>query len=346
VSVRVTVVGGGRIGLLRASLLARMGHEVTIVDPHLDPRAVPWPTSPDLAGAPADPAVWIIATPTATHLDRLREIVARCPDAAVLVEKPVCSPEQLDALRALIAEHPGVVLEVASQYQDSVAIRALGHEARIRPRHALTVSFVKDRRPDEARGRFTDRIAGVLGYEWPHLYAIARALGATGDDLVPTDPDARRLELVDEGGSLVEARFAAVCADGRDLVLHSRIAGASPSVPLEPDDDPACDPANHRVVRFSDGRERITLWLAPSYADERTFPRARTALLVHETPDGRRVRTIPDDPLRVSMRDALLRLVTRRPRRIDVDLDMIEHTRLLLGSRAVPVVGGDAGSRA
>jgi hypothetical protein len=338
-TVRVAVVGAGRAGRLRASLLTGMGHAVTLVDPRLDPRREALPACLDIACAP-DPDVWIVATPTETHLDRLREIVARCPDAAVLLEKPACSPAQLGGLRDLLARHPSVALEVASQYRDSVAIRVLAHEARVRPGHALTVSFVKDRRPDEARGRSTDRIAGVLGYEWPHLHAVARALGASRADLLPTDPGTRRLELVEEGGSLVEARFASVCADGRELTLHSRVAGASRAVPLRADDDPACDPANHRVVRLADGRETITLWLAPSSAGERTFPPARTAVLVHATADGRRVRRIPDDPLRTSTRDALLRLVARRPRRIDVDLDLIEHTRLLLGARAV----GDAGT--
>ena len=339
---RVTVVGGGRIGRLRASLLVGMGHEVELVDPQLDPRAEALPVHADVASAPGGPTVWIVATPTATHLGMLREIVARDPSAAVLVEKPVCSPEDLPALRALLAEHPRLVLEVASQYQDSIAIRALGHEARIRPSHSLSVSFVKDRRPDEARGRFTDRVAGVLGYEWPHIYAIARSLGVTGDDLRETAAARSALDLRELDGHLVEARYGTTCASGRAITLHSRIAGASALVDAGGWGDARCDPANHRVVRLDDGRERITLWLSPSYASATTFPPGQTALLVHEGPAGHRVRSIPDDPLRISMRDSLLRLATRRPRRIDIDLDMIEHTDLLLelGSPATPELSG------
>ncbi|OQJ61362.1 hypothetical protein DZF92_07735 [Clavibacter michiganensis subsp. insidiosus] len=326
----MTVVGGGRIGRLRAVLLVGMGHDVELVDPELDPRAESLPVHRDVASAPDGPAIWIVATPTAAHLRTIRDIVAREPSAAVLVEKPICSPEDLPALRALLAEHPSLVLEVASQYHDSIAIRALGHEARIRPSHALSVSFVKDRRPDEARGRFTDRVAGVLGYEWPHIYAIARSLGVTGDDLRDTSPSRSSLDVLAPDGHLVEARYATTCASGRAVMLHSRITGASGLVPADGWGGDGCDPANHRVVQLDDGRERITLWLSPSYASATTFPRGRTALLVHEGPGGDRVRTIPDDPLRISMRDSLLRLVTRRPRRIDIDLDMIEHTDLLL----------------
>ncbi|CAQ02331.1 hypothetical protein B5P19_06305 [Clavibacter sepedonicus] len=338
----MTVVGGGRIGRLRAALLVGMGHDAEIVDPQLDPRAEPFLVHPDVASAPGAPAVWIVATPTSTHLRIIREIVAREPAAAVLVEKPVCSPEDLPALLSLLAEHPDLVLEVASQYQDSIAIRALGHEARIRPHHALSVSFVKDRRPDEARGRFTDWVAGVLGYEWPHIYAIARSLGVAGDDLRETAPGRSALDLADVDGYLVEARYATTSGSGRDVTLHSRIAGASELVPADGWGEARCDPANHRVVRLDDGRERITLWLAPSYASSTTFPSAQTALLVHEGPDGHRVRDIPDDPLRISMRDSLLRLVIRRPRRMDVDLDMIEHTDLLLelGSPPTPELSG------
>ncbi|QHC56878.1 Gfo/Idh/MocA family oxidoreductase [Rathayibacter tanaceti] len=324
----IAVVGGGRIGALRVAMLVEAGHRVVVVDT-APVRAMPVPVHRNVHDAFPDPDLWIVATPTAAHLPALASILRRDPCAAVLLEKPACTSPQLESFRELLDRHPLACIEVVSQYQDSAAVLALARAAD--PRADLVVSFVKDRTLDEARGRFRDPIAGVLGYEWPHLYAIARSLGVSADDLQTFDPDRSRVDFVDDGGYLLEARWETTCHDGRRLILHSGIAGGSSRLFQ-------CgggDPSNYRLVRSTtaSGAEH-SLWLTPSGAADASLAATRKCLLVTEPrAGGRRVTTIVDDPLRTSMSRAITRLTARQPRDVRRELDVIEHTEMLLRLR-------------
>jgi len=324
----IAVVGGGRIGALRARILGRLGHRTLMIDPLRAPTAVA-PVFRDVRDVCPSPDVWIVATPTAAHVAALAAILERDPGAAVLVEKPACPPGQLSTLRELLARHPRAAVEVASQYQDSSAVHTLARAAG--PDADLVISFVKDRRPDEARGRFRDPVAGVLGYEWPHLHAIARTLGIPRADLLTFDSDRSRFRFVEEGDYLVEARFDTICRDGRRLVLHSGITGDSSRLHAVV----GADPSNYRLVRaVGASNVQHSLWLTPSRASDAAPPSAGECLLVTEAPTGRRrVTKMLDDPLRTSMEQSIRRLVSGAPRDVEGDLDVIAHTEMLLGLR-------------
>ncbi|MCS5524743.1 Gfo/Idh/MocA family oxidoreductase [Curtobacterium flaccumfaciens pv. oortii] len=329
----IAIVGAGRIGSLRASILVEEGFPVIAIDPR-PPCNAGLETVPNIGEVQTLPAAWIIATPTSTHLRVLTQIMRRDPTAAVLVEKPACTPEQLTRLRELLLLHRHCAIEFASQYCDSAAVRALVEETQ--PGADVVISFVKDRRREEEMGRFRDSVSGVLGYEWPHLYSIARALGVLHSDLNPVDPDKSMLSVIDDDGYLVEARWETTGADGRRVVLHSGINGAESHLL----DTCAPDPSNYRLVQTNntDGRTS-TLWLAPSRLARDRTPRARNSLLVCDSSGRRRLRTIAHDPLRSSMLAALERLIEGCPRENQSGLEAVEHITLLLNLRSRAVQG-------
>jgi predicted dehydrogenase len=105
--------------------------------------------------------MWSVCCPTADHLPVLRAILAKNPEARVLLEKPACQGHEIDAFTALLASHRNARVMVTDQYQHARVLDVLTDlmgrlEPDAIPDH-VAITFTKDRTGDIARGRFIDR---------------------------------------------------------------------------------------------------------------------------------------------------------------------------------------------
>ncbi|WP_328609541.1 Gfo/Idh/MocA family oxidoreductase [Amycolatopsis sp. NBC_00345] len=232
----VCVVGYGVAGHLHESLMRDWGARVSVVEagPVADPPARLWP-SLDQVPRPHQVDVWSVCTPTDTHLPTVRMILGRCPDARLIVEKPLCRPGELDEFAALLAAHPSARLVLVDHYRYAVAPKVLSRlraeSAGEAPVSAVRVSFAKDRRADAATGRFVDRAFGVFGYEWLHMIACLRGVLAPGQFAEYLATPVARCDLrVGAEEDLIPnaARETTRLGDGCEIDMFSTVVGAAP----------------------------------------------------------------------------------------------------------------------
>ncbi|TMR02259.1 hypothetical protein ETD83_12850 [Actinomadura soli] len=214
---KIVVVGIGMIGSRHAAIFREAGHEVVTVDPrggadHGRLSELPFPSSVD---------AWVIATPTAAHLPALGEILRRCPDARVLLEKPACYPTEIADLVRTVRRHPRSRIVVNDVYGHSEAVRRFAESVRrlseSDPITKVTVEFTKNRELDVANGRFVDTQYGEAGYEFFHMLSILRSV-------LPADTYRRYLRTLP---ALVtpEMRVRTSTEDLPDIELYASSAG-------------------------------------------------------------------------------------------------------------------------
>ncbi|GAA3861911.1 hypothetical protein [Streptomyces sedi] len=254
------VVGYGVAGRLHTAILEDLGVRLTITDPHrrdLPERHRGFTAHVDElpAGVVDGIDLWSVCTPTADHLPLpvVRAILARRPDARVLLEKPACRAEEIDVFADLLTRHPRARVVVNDQYRHSAALPALS-DLRDRlapdtPIDRVAVTFTKERRGDIDAGRFVDRDYGVLGYEWPHMLAVLDGVLPTPlmRDYVASDPASSQLWATYDPELFVTAlteRTSVKRHDGGSLPVdlassilgaqHSAGPGARSTHPLAP----------------------------------------------------------------------------------------------------------------
>ncbi|SDT68135.1 Gfo/Idh/MocA family oxidoreductase [Actinoplanes derwentensis] len=175
----IAIVGVGTIGSLHATHLREAGHTVLTMDPYQPSDLTGLQQMHRERAAAVD--AWIVASPTDTHLDNLRQILDIRPAARVLLEKPSVSLGQLDDLTELLGAHPEASVAVNNVYGYGEPVAALAEAVRRRsgagdPIRQVTVEFTKNRRADVDAGRFVDLHYGEVGYEWFHLLAVLRRI--------------------------------------------------------------------------------------------------------------------------------------------------------------------------
>lgn len=178
----IALIGYGKVGRLHAQALSEKGHELMVVDPlHGPPHCPHFRSLRTISSTFTSRCdLWIIATPTETHVPILREILALEPSARVLLEKPACLPNEFSDLRDLRAAYPHARLAIHDTYGNSPVTDALimrlsalnGADWLIK----LEIEMSKNRLRDEALGRFQDTAWGPSGYEGFHLLALRRRL--------------------------------------------------------------------------------------------------------------------------------------------------------------------------
>jgi len=148
------------------------------------------------------PTFWDVRTPLRAHIDSLARIHALCPDADVVVEKPVCQYADIDDLQSVLADHRGRVV-VNENYCSSAVTRGIAaHVARLGLRPTkVVVEMTKHRGRDFLGGRFLDPTLGAFGYEGTHLLAAVAALGPEYLRGTIFDLDVDNLPMVDSHGS-------------------------------------------------------------------------------------------------------------------------------------------------
>ncbi len=168
------------------------------------------------------PDYFDICAPTSHHADILEAIGAAQPKANILIEKPICDEGELDRVLHFSRRFTGRLV-VNEHYVSSTVLQAMRLEVSQR---ALTIDRVvvestKHRGLDFLKGRFKDESLGVLGYEGPHLIAVAEELGQKIDfsHVVDLDMDAIDLSesvgvtdrLLRQGGAWIQYRTTGGC---------------------------------------------------------------------------------------------------------------------------------------
>ncbi|MER7735608.1 Gfo/Idh/MocA family oxidoreductase [Streptomyces erythrochromogenes] len=309
------IVGHGVMGRMQRAKLAELGvRTVAVVDPGqagtvLDSR-VPVVGSLDEVPAPASVGLWSVCTPTAAHAAAFRRIALLAPRADVIVEKPVCLPQDVPEMCRALDAHRGRV-SVDELYLSSAVPEAVAEAVLAVPGATVTrvvVEMTKHRGLDTARGRFEDRALGALGYEGPHLLGVLDALGRLlGVSLAPASPAVCGFDGAwgadgspPQDGAEVSYRAAAGC----EVVLSTSLVGRTrhrtqPSIPYG-------SRRRHRVLEVEATDREGRVWtvlgaFAPTGLQERdsgTLAVLRDGLplapprAVYDDPLGRHLRRI------------------------------------------------------
>ncbi|MER6913910.1 Gfo/Idh/MocA family oxidoreductase [Streptomyces sp. NPDC000594] len=335
---RAAVVGYGTAGRLHTHVFAQLGATLAVIDPKHQDLPAAWRTFPtEVAALPPGIAagidLWTVCCPTADHLPVLRAILAHQPAARVLLEKPACQGHEITAFLQLLDQHPDARVVVNDQYRHTTTLpalrRALDPTA---PITGIEIVFTKDRRPDHARGRFTDPHYGVLGYEWLHMLAVLRETlpEHLWNTYLATDPVTNsRLEPVYHPGLFVAAltEHTTLTPPGRSpirLTLTSSILGPTDQ-PTGPEPDPSPGGPWARGLRLGDDRHRhltihTTTGRAALHLDPVTTPggwqleRNHHRLTTH-TPAGRLLddQVLYDSPLETSLQHGATTLLNTGP---------------------------------
>jgi S-adenosylhomocysteine hydrolase len=340
VGLRACVVGYGVAGRLHAEILAEAGASLTILDPkHQDlPKAFRSFTHgvADLPDAvAANVALWSVCCPTADHLPVLKSILARDPQARVLLEKPACQGHEIGALEALLASHRNARLVIADQYRYSLAVQTLQELINEfepgTPIGHLAITFSKDRTTDISRGRFVDRSYGVLGYEWLHMLAVLRqflpaeamhtylaespqraALTATYDPRMFVSALTERTSVTIHDGHEVRLELASTII-GSTLILGSTPrTGQGDAVGWSRGRRPTDDRYRHIVAHV--GQTRFTCHLDPVTApDGWQLDRNQHRITVEHSGQILHDAVIDDSPLHTAIRAAASDLLDDSP---------------------------------
>ncbi|WP_067463703.1 Gfo/Idh/MocA family oxidoreductase [Actinomadura macra] len=214
---KIVIVGTGRIGSRHAVCFREACHEVVTVDPRGGA------DFGDVARVPASWSVdaWVIATPTAAHLRVLGEILRRCPDARVLLEKPACYPLEIADLQRMVRRYPRSRIVVNDVYGRSEVVRLFADSVRrlngTDQMKKVTIEFTKNREFDVANGRFVDTQYGEAGYEYFHMLSILRAV-------LPTEVYQRYLRTLPDVVT-PEMRVRTAAENLPDIELYASSAG-------------------------------------------------------------------------------------------------------------------------
>ncbi|MGW2250690.1 Gfo/Idh/MocA family oxidoreductase [Kitasatospora sp. NPDC001660] len=270
------VVGYGSVGRLHAEVLTRLGLKVSVLDP--DPVRPPaprvsWWRSIGQVPDVRDIDVWVVCTPTHTHLPVVASVLAQDAAARIVVEKPACRAAETTAFTELLATLPAARVVVMNQYREAAVLssmaRLVAREAPGEPIRALRVVFAKDRRPDVARGRFVDRDHGVFGYEWLHmLAALGHFLPAAGYDAYLRGPVAPgSLRVAHDPELVLAAAHERATVRGVALELFSTVAGEGAEAalprPAWTRDYPTAVGERQRLVRVETASAHFTAELEP-----------------------------------------------------------------------------------
>lgn len=333
------VVGYGTAGQLHARILTEHGAHLSVVDPKHQDLPQTYRSFPHGVDEIPDPVrstigLWSVCCPTADHLPVLRTILAKDPEARILLEKPACQGHEIDALTALLASHRNARVVVTDQYQHARALDVLTDlMQRFEPGAApdyVAITFTKDRTGDIARGRFIDRTYGVLGYEWLHMLAVLRRIltPALASAYLAADPQRAGLWATYDPdlfvSALTEKSTLSVGATPLRIELASSIAsptvllGSTPRTAPDGSDvwrqnlRPADD--RHRHVTVHAGRTQFTVHLDPVTAPG-GWQLARNHHRVTAVRDDTVLRdeVVQDSPLHTAIRHAATTLVGAEP---------------------------------
>lgn len=137
------------------------------------------------------PHFWDVCIPTDQRLFVIKEILRVDPYAYILLEKPICSIDQIDEFKALEKSNAKFVVNenyLSSQITEKVKKKVFD-ELKLKPT-SIIVEFDKNRIQDFKNGRYQDP-RGALNYEGTHMITCLQGLGS---QFLPTGNIAKKYE--------------------------------------------------------------------------------------------------------------------------------------------------------
>ncbi len=159
----------------------------------------------DLPGSDVKNLIWDVCTPTETHYRVVREIVEN-GGTKILVEKPICEPEEIRKFWALLREYQPEMV-VVENYLSSKTNRLVKEYAEklLENDISIKIEFTKNRAKDILDGRFIDKKSYVWGYEGPHMLTCLENIDT------PTKVIASFLKHMEINGECYEYQGAGSC---------------------------------------------------------------------------------------------------------------------------------------
>ncbi|MFH1423470.1 MAG: Gfo/Idh/MocA family oxidoreductase [Candidatus Nealsonbacteria bacterium] len=187
---------------------------------------------PDIASLPLrlmeEADLWDICAPDENHYPMMKKIL-EMGFKKILVEKPICQPSQIQAMRKLLANFPNAKICVEETYASSqvvATIREMCEKYRIfHPKILMEQS--KNRMQDIVNGRFVDKELGVFALEVPHSFTAVTATG------IKRLPSVIQSVLLDDmklpSGEILprqgKGRIAYITEDGCEVIILSAMDG-------------------------------------------------------------------------------------------------------------------------
>jgi len=244
------------------------------------------PAFPDIASLSAELMekvdLWDICVPDEGHYPMMKKIL-EMGFKKILVEKPICQPSQIPAMRKLLEDFPGAQICVEETYASSEVVRIIREQSNkcgmIRPKIWMEQS--KNRMQDIINGRFIDKELGVFALEVPHSLT---AVTATGDKRLPLIIKGVSLEAMElpSGEVLPRQGWGAIsysAEDGCEVEICSAMNGKviHPLLEIEaPTTIPFGSPIRYRVLVLEEGKNKIIGQFEPISG----FPRFRGRVLI------------------------------------------------------------------
>jgi hypothetical protein len=175
------IIGYGTIGRMHHAVLPKSVPVVAVIDPRannlsgLDEKIARFSDLESFfENPPPDDNIlfYDVCPPTAEHLMVINKVLENRPEAKILVEKPVCMPNQVDEMLEISRNNPFIA--AAENYSSSTLDQQVVHilkRLNIED-HPLEieVEFSKTRVEDVEKGRFL--APSVIGYELTHMLTI------------------------------------------------------------------------------------------------------------------------------------------------------------------------------
>ena len=282
---RVCIIGAGQISKIYTETL-RQRFRLSYVDPIFSGEAIP-DRYACIDDVPVDVFrcfdYYVVSTPTDLHVDTVDEILRRNPRAHIIVEKPLASHRKFAALTLTLQRYPTCrILENCQYAQSSLIERILELIPEIRQRgHALRgvyIEMTKNRDLDNRNGRTRDRKYHLLGYEGPHMIALADELMRVlfqknwtfGSTIRCIGKDVRHTMALDEG----TARFEICHPQLPRVQFHTTTTGdIGDPIATRKRAILAGDPERYRIMRLDFGEFSIIVRMEPQESEPGTLTR-------------------------------------------------------------------------
>lgn len=169
----------------------------------------------------AKPLFWDICTPPEHHFSTMKKIAKLDPNAYMVVEKPICMSQEIEALEEFLKTFQGKIV-VNENYLSSDVTQTVQKIAsqELKSTTRIVVEMDKNRTQDFKRGRYVDP-EGAFKYEGTHMVTILQSLLGT----LPSTPDSVVYEDLSPSFPLQGSADITYHLDSLDINLYSSMKG-------------------------------------------------------------------------------------------------------------------------
>ena len=164
------------------------------------------------------PLFWDICCPTDAHVQTIEKIVQLDPSASILVEKPVCTYNEIEQLRQILKNFRGklVVNENYLSSETTKRVKEVVEQSKLKIRKVY-VEMDKNRTQDFRAGRFIDA-KGAFYYEGTHMVTI---LADIVREHQPSEQITKKYEDIDiDGKTLQKQGLADIEYVAKNIIIN------------------------------------------------------------------------------------------------------------------------------